>query len=592
MAPPDDTPPPEEFSALRPARFLRAYFMLLGRRATAYLVAGALVSLVLASIELAVAVVLQLLLRNLGLLAKDVATLPILEGLSLSNAGLSGLLLGIAGVRALSQIVVGQSGIVSQEAVTARLRRFALFEMLLHPDKRVVTAARVNAISGDIALRSATFAYVASAVVASLVQAGALLVVMLVASPYESIVAFVGLFVIGLVVLYLAARARRIVEGVPEQLRVVVEGIERIARNTLLVRTLRTQTMEHARLVTAVDAYESKSVHAGLMSAISGALTPLFGVILILVVLGVSQNVLHTAPLVLVSFLYLFLRFVQQLASGVSYLGMCNQLWPQTKVALTYALDLAEHTAVAATARGSTEGRARDVRPADRGAPPAIEVRDLSFRYPGQEGFALEGVHAAVAPGKQLGIVGPSGRGKSTLLSLLLGLLEPTAGAITVGGRAPGEFFSDPTVRVGYVGAEAFLIAGSIRDNLRYGAPFTTSDDELWAALRSARLDATIRDLAGGLDYLIAEDGSGLSAGQKQRLCLARALLGDPHVLVLDEASANLDDRTETEIANSIRDLSGLATVLIVSHRKGLLAHADEVIELGAPREVEAPTPS
>ncbi|HQY61549.1 MAG TPA: ABC transporter ATP-binding protein [Polyangiaceae bacterium] len=590
MAPPsDDTLVPEAFSVLRPVRFLRAYSTLLGRRAFLYLVAGSLVSLVLASIELAVAVVLQLLLRNLGLLAKDVATLPVLEGLSLSNTGLSVLLLVIAAVRALSQVVVGQSGITSQEAVTARLRRFALFEMLLHPDRRVVTAARVNAISGDIALRSATFAYLASTLVASLVQAGALLVVMLVASPYESIVAFVGLFVIGLVVLYLAARARRIVEGVPEQLRVVVEGIERIARNTLLVRTLRTQTMEHARLVTAVDAYESKSVHAGLMSAVSGALTPLFGVVLILVMIAVSQNVLHTAPLVLVSFLYLFLRFVQQLAAGVSYLGMCNQLWPQTKVALTYALDLGEHTGPAASMRGSTEGRARDARPTDRGTPPAVEVRGVSFRYPGQEGFALEGVHAAVASGKQLGIVGPSGRGKSTLLSLLLGLMEPTAGTITVGGRTPGDYFSDASVRVGYVGAEAFLIAGSIRDNLQYGAPFTTTDEELWAALRSARLDGTIRDLAGGLDYLIAEDGSGLSAGQKQRLCLARALLGDPHVLVLDEASANLDDRTENEIANSIRELSGRATVLIVSHRKGLLAHADQVIELGAPREIREP---
>ena len=214
MAPPsDDTLVPEAFSVLRPVRFLRAYSTLLGRRAFLYLVAGALVSLVLASIELAVAVVLQLLLRNLGLLAKDVATLPVLEGLSLSNTGLSVLLLVIAAVRALSQVVVGQSGITSQEAVTARLPRFALFEMLLHPDRRVVTAARVNAISGDIALRSATFAYLASTLVASLVQAGALLVVMLVASPYESIVAFVGLFVIGLVVLYLAARARRIVEG-------------------------------------------------------------------------------------------------------------------------------------------------------------------------------------------------------------------------------------------------------------------------------------------------------------------------------------------------------------------------------------------
>ncbi len=569
----------------KPRALVAAFAVLVGRRAGAWLLAGAIGSLVLGLVELAVAVVLQLLLRNLGLLGKDVETLPMLRGLALSSAGLSAALFGIGVVRAGCQFLATQSANVAQEAVTARLRRFALYEMLLHPDRRFVPAARVNAQIGDLAVRASTFAYLAVAVMTAVIQAGTLLVIMLIGAPYEAIVALVGLFVIGLAVMYLTGRARRIVQDVPEQLRVLVEGIERVARNTLLVRALRTQASEHKRLVKAVDLYQSKSVSGAVLASSSVAATPLFGVLLILVVLTMSQQVLHTAPLVLVSFLYVFMRFVQQISTGVAYLATCNQLWPQTRVSLAYIADLGrEHTSAAISVFPPVEARGAHPKPADRGTPPTIEVRGLSFQYPGQKTLVLQDLDVSVEPGTQLGIVGPSGRGKSTLLSLLLGLIDPTQGTVRLASRPPAEYFADPAVRVGYVGAEAFLVAGSIRENLRYGAAFSTSDDDLWAALAAAKLEVTVRGLEGGLDYLVAEDGSGLSAGQKQRLCLARALLSDPHVLVLDEASANLDEGTESEIAASIRELSGRTTVVVVSHRKGLLAYADRVIELAGPR--------
>ena len=133
---------------------------------------------------------------------------------------------------------------------------------------------------------------------------------------------------------------------------------------------------------------------------------------------------------------------------------------------------------------------------------------------------------------------------------------------------------------MGYVGAEAYLIAGTLADNLCYGLTHTPSDAELWHALGQARLESVVRALPDGLAHRIREDGAGLSAGEKQRLALARALLAKPGLLVLDEASANLDEATEAELTESLRALRGTVTVLVVSHRPQLLAHADQRLEL------------
>ncbi len=565
-------------------RLLRAFRALQGGRALLWLLAGAVASLTMAGVELAIAAFLQLLLKTLGLLSKEVQMLPVLKGIELSSAGLAAMLVVIGLVRALSQFVGAASGNISQEAITARLRRVAVYEMLLHPDQRYVPAALVNARVGDIALKSSYFGSSLAMLITSAIQAAALVAIMLVAAPRESAIAILGLGVVGLMAFGINRRAQAIITRIPEELRVLTEGIERVARNSMLVRTLRTQAIEHRRLAGAVDAYQNHSIRAAILGSISFAITPFFGILLILVVLTMGQNVFSTPALVLVSFLYLFIRFVQALASTVAQLSACNLLSPQMRLSLAYVSGFTDAQIDDAISRREVgPSRATRKRSADRGSPPAIRVQGLTFRYPGAPEPVLRGVSAEIEPGSQFAIVGPSGRGKSTLLALLLGILEPEAGTVRLGERPPAEYFADPEIRVGYVGAEAFLVAGSVRDNMRYGVSFDATDEELWEALSWAKLHEVVKVLPGQLDYPIAEDGSGLSAGQKQRLCLARALLNDPHVLVLDEASANLDEGTEHEIAESIRDLRGKTTVVIVSHRKGILVFADRVVELGAP---------
>ena len=141
-----------------------------------------------------------------------------------------------------------------------------------------------------------------------------------------------------------------------------------------------------------------------------------------------------------------------------------------------------------------------------------------------------------------------------------------------VGGEKVGRY--------SFLGADPFLLAGSVRENLSYGATHELDDEALWSALDAARVREAISALPTGLDHPIGEDGSGLSAGQKQRLCLARALLMRPSILVLDEVSANLDEATEAQLAETLRGLRGSVTVFLVSHRPGILVHADDRLVL------------
>jgi ABC-type multidrug transport system fused ATPase/permease subunit len=545
-----------------------------------WLIVAVVAALALATVELGISLFLQLFLKSLGLLSTDVKT-PLVH-FDLTPGMLAAGLTVIAMIRSLSQFLVGQSATVAMETINARIRRLAIWDMLLHPSQRVVPAAAVNARVGDLAVKSSLFCFAGAALIGSLVQAIALAVAMSFTAIGETAIALAGLVLIGLLVLRVNKTTRKVTSNVPAELRVLTEGIERVARNMSLVRVLRTQALEQRRLATAVDRYASYLVHAGYLGNFAMAVTPFAGVLLILLIVGWSQSVLHTPGIILLSFLYLFVRFVQALATATSQFSNCSATWPMFKDSLEYVSSFGRDDMNSAMRVGDALiGRAIERVRSRGGEPPEIAVRGVAFAYPGTDVEVLRDVSAEISKGAQFAIVGPSGAGKSTLLGIILGLFEPSRGSVRIDGRSPAAYFNDSRVRVGYVGAEAFLIAGSIRENLRYGISREADDDDLFDALAQARLREAVEGLQGRLDYVIGEDGSGLSAGQKQRLCLARALLNRPHVLVLDEASANLDAETESEIAESLRNLHGTCTMIVVSHRKGLLKYADRTVTLG-----------
>ena len=209
-----------------------------------------------------------------------------------------------------------------------------------------------------------------------------------------------------------------------------------------------------------------------------------------------------------------------------------------------------------------------------------VRISGLEVMYPERRLPALRDVDLVVEPGETVALVGPSGCGKSTLLAVLLGLQTPTAGDVRCGGvRLDDLDLAEWRARIGWVPQRPHLFARSVAENVRLGSA-GASDDEVAVALESAGLAQAVGRLPAGTATRLGEGGAGLSAGERQRLALARAFVRDPSLLLLDEPTAGLDNETEAEVLEAVRRLAEGRTALLVAHRPALLALADRVVAL------------
>ncbi|RKN03765.1 ABC transporter ATP-binding protein [Streptomyces radicis] len=214
-----------------------------------------------------------------------------------------------------------------------------------------------------------------------------------------------------------------------------------------------------------------------------------------------------------------------------------------------------------------------------QGAPPSVEFDGVRFSYPGR-GPALSGVSWTVPGGTRTALVGLSGGGKSTSFALLQRFYEPTAGRILLGGTDIATLGrAEVRRRIAYVEQDAPVLAGTIEDNLRYAAPDVTAD-EIAETLRLTRLDTLVDRLPEGLATQVGNRGDALSGGERQRLAIARALLRRPDVLLLDEATAQLDARNEQALREAVDQASRRCTVLLIAHRLSTVTDADQIVVL------------
>lgn len=205
-----------------------------------------------------------------------------------------------------------------------------------------------------------------------------------------------------------------------------------------------------------------------------------------------------------------------------------------------------------------------------------IDFEQLRYRYPNASRDALNGVSATVAAGEAIGFIGPSGSGKSTLIDLLLGLLKPTAGQVRLNGRSIEEDMSCWQRRIGYIPQDIYLIDDTIARNVAFGIPDDQIDaGALSAALTAAQLDGFVESLPEGVETMVGNRGVRLSGGQRQRIGIARALYHNPEVLVMDEATSALDNETERAVVESINELRGDRTLVIIAHRLNTVANCD-----------------
>ncbi|MFJ2770628.1 thiol reductant ABC exporter subunit CydD [Streptomyces sp. NPDC087300] len=235
-------------------------------------------------------------------------------------------------------------------------------------------------------------------------------------------------------------------------------------------------------------------------------------------------------------------------------------------------------------ADGNSETRAHAPVPAPGTS--ALCLDDVTVHHPGRTDPALHRVTLSVGPGEHVALVGPSGAGKSTLLALLLGFTRPDRGRVTVGGADLGDLDPDAwRAQVAWVPQRPHLFAASVADNIRLGRP-DASDAEVRRAARAACADRFVAELPHAYDTVLGEHGAGLSAGQRQRIALARAFLKDAPVLLLDEPTAHLDPESEAAVTRATVALLRGRTAVVVAHRTNLLPHADRIVTVRGGRLV------
>ncbi|MEP9381702.1 thiol reductant ABC exporter subunit CydD [Nocardioides sp. KR10-350] len=262
--------------------------------------------------------------------------------------------------------------------------------------------------------------------------------------------------------------------------------------------------------------------------------------------------------------------------------------WPLRRVGTEFHA-AAEGVATFEAAADLEIPSSRESWPVESGVVTPLVVSDLSVTYAGRTWPALAPVSAEIPARGVTAITGPSGCGKSTLLAAVAGLVEPTEGSVRIGARKAADDAAWQSA-FAWVPQRPVFVRGTVADNLRLAAPDAT-DERLWAALGEVALARRVSELPAGLDTDLAEDGASLSAGERARLALARAVLADRPWVLLDEPTAHLDAVTEQVIADTVVALGRSRGVVLVAHKQALVALADRVLGLEPPEVVDEPQP-
>ncbi len=580
---------------------IRKHLQFTGRRVGLWLGFSSVAGFFLTFLEISISVVLALLLAVLGVSAPGAALpfgLDAQLGTTFSSPAAIGVtLLVIAVLRGGAQWTVSQAASYSQEMIATRLRFLALHDILA-TRKGFASLSLLQSRFGETFPRAAGFCNQIAYFIPLTLQSVLIIGLLLWKSPREALYGGVGMVLVGGLVHLVATRIRKIAEALPSEHLALQSRISRVVRNWFLVQALRTNSSEWKGIAAHQSDYSLRLVRGSGLSHFANILPLVLGMALIVVLIGVHLHSPSQTGVEFLAFLYLYLRLVQGLSTLAGVLGNIQSTMPFYRDARNFFFSFTpefrsealEPLRYGFAERGSalsqdrfpdadrvihaTESRARP-------APPEVQVEGLGFAYPGMPQPVLQGLSFQVAAGGQFAILGKSGSGKSTLLALVMGLLVPSAGKVRIGsreeGRDPEAYFARYPGSLGYVGAEPFLVEGSLRENLVYGLDRSSgrvySDEDFRSVLERVQLGEWLKARPEGLSYRISENGEGLSMGQKQRLSLARALLSEPSVLILDEVSANLDETTEGEIAKVIASLAGRCTTLIVTHREGMVSH-------------------
>lgn len=564
-------------------RRLRAISILLAGRGWRWMGLAMVATLVQALAENLMVAALVLLGHALGIL--DASRFPAWMPPRLAGWGVPmalGALAVLGLVRAGCQAGAACVKHAMLERVRARIQRVQVYRMLMLPRLPPVSLSEASLMMGDHLNKATSWCFHGAQLITSGLMVSSFLLGLFWLAWKEALLATACLVLLGLLVRKLNRVILGLAAHIPRHRIVLERALVRISRNRLLIRVMRLQDVERRRYDATVWDYFRSSCRTFFLRDIAVTLPPLLGIFVVVLMVGINVAFLHTPGVTLMSSIYLFVALTRQTAVMVDQVGgMMHMQLPFDRLAdLVFSLEGAHRTRAL---KGTSTALPDSAAPARGGAaPPAITLRGVDFRWPGARSALFRGLDLNIPAGSRFGIMGPNGSGKTTLLHLILGLEEAQAGEILVGGLSAADF---ATVGgpVSYVGTDNLLILGTVRDNLLYGVSGRPGDEVLRRALDEVGLGPWVKGLTDGLDHSIGENEEGLSSGQKQRLSLARALLRRPSLLVLDEASANIDHRSELELTSLLDNIAPTCTILIVSHKPGILTGTTHRIELPGP---------
>jgi len=509
-------------------------------------------------VELSFVYVFQYFLFSLKLIDPDQLSFnPEIFGNN-SKAGII-LLISFGTLRFLTSFIKTVMSSFVQHTFVQEKRSLAIELALQNAGK--VSTGFILSIFSEIISQSGTLLFYVSNGLISIISTGLFILAGFYILPFEMLISLSLLFLFLFPYKKLNKKIVKSGQVLTNEWEKVNTSLINLIKNNLFIKIYNLAGKESKRARESLKNYESHYKSYTVSYALVTLLPPAYGLIVVSIVSMIFIGKEVSAPIHLISFLYLFLRMSQSASEALGTLSFIKLNSQSFKKLYDWVSTY------------SGESKNMEVLKIVQ----SIEFKDVNFSYTENSASIFQPLNFKFSMGDIVVIKGPSGAGKSTLLSLIMGIQKPKNGQIEINGVKKEEF--SLASLIGYVGPNPYLNTESLRNNILYGTTGAVTDEDVWDTLDSVGLKDVIGQLPNRLDEVLNEEAQ-FSTGQKQRICIARTLLQSPTILILDEATANLDSVSEEVIINRIKESKENRITIIVTHKESFDSVATQIINI------------